>query len=353
MIVNGKGIWPFVIIGIVVIGVVFYVVENFLISFGIIKPHITHRFVKVKKNHIDAKFKELYNYIENKYAKDLEIDRRTLIKSFCICFILFMIAFFIFIFLKNKLDIKGRGGIFELLFIPTVFYYTHNYKKYNRNYVENYKEKIIKNLLEYSNSQLSYNKYGRKGLVDLYLDAQFLDNQFNNFVSDDYIEGYNEDGNKIEMCNFALENVNTKGEFLNIVNEGIFSVSQLNNIINGEVRIKKNNYFPNNINKVEMDSNEFEKYFDVYSKSNILAMEILTHDLMEELVQFYNTYKINFELVIKNDRIYIRFDTGVMFEPNILRKSNDMNTLWVYYSVLNFVTDVTIKINKLIKDIQV
>ena len=51
-----------------------------------------------------------------------------------------MIAFFIFIFLKNKLDIKGRGGIFGLLFIPTVFYYTHNYKKYNRNYVENYKD---------------------------------------------------------------------------------------------------------------------------------------------------------------------------------------------------------------------
>ena len=102
-----------------------------------------------------------------------------------------------------------------------------------------------------------------------------------------------------------------------------------------------------------MDSKEFEKYFDVYSDSNILAMEILTHDIMEELVQFYNTYRIEFEIVIKNNNIYIRFNTGVMFEPNILKKSNDMNTLWIYYNVLKFITNVTIKINKLLKDLDV
>ena len=82
-------------------------------------------------------------------------------------------------------------------------------------------------------------------------------------------------------------------------------------------------------------------------------MEVLTHDIMEKLVQFYNTYKIKFEIVIKNYNIYIRFDTGVVFEPNILKKSNDINTLWVYYNIFNFVTNFTIKINKLIKNIEV
>ena len=82
-------------------------------------------------------------------------------------------------------------------------------------------------------------------------------------------------------------------------------------------------------------------------------MEILTHDIMEELVNFYVKYKIKFEIVIKNNNIYIRFDTGSMFEPNILRKSNDINTLWVYYSILNFVTNFSFKINKLLKDVEV
>ena len=137
-------------------------------------------------------------------------------------------------------------------------------------------------------------------------------------------------------------------------NEGIFSVTKLNSYLTNEIRIKPNEYsFNNNYNRVEMDSKDFEKFFDVYSNSKILAMEILTHDIMEELVHFYNTYKIKFEIILKNNNIYIRFNTGVMFEPNILKKSNDMKTLWIYYNVLKFVTNVTIKINKLLKDIQI
>ena len=85
-----------------------------------------------------------------------------------------------------------------------------------------------------------------------------------------------------------------------------------------------------------MDSKEFEKYFDVYSNSDIITMEILTHYIMGELVQFYDKYKIKFEIVIKNYNIYIRFNTGAVFELNILKKSNDINTLWVYYNILKY-----------------
>ena len=127
----------------------------------------------------------------------------------------------------------------------------------------------------------------------------------------------------------------------------------MNNRVYDEVTIKTNKVLFKDTNIVEMDSSEFEKYFDVYSNSNILSMEILTHDIMEELVNFYVKYKIKFEIVIKNNNIYIRFDTGSMFEPNILRKSNDINTLWVYYSILNFVTNFSFKINKLLKDVEV
>ena len=43
------------------------------------------------------------------------------------------------------------------------------------------------------------------------------------------------------MCNIALENVNEKGEFLNLIYEGIFSITQLNNYISEEIKIKKIN----------------------------------------------------------------------------------------------------------------
>lgn len=356
LIISTDGIWPFFIIGTVIIGVIFYVVNTMVKSFGIAKPHKKHRYSKIRKTMVSNKFKEIYDYIEKEYANDLEKNRKKLIKSIIICLILFIIAFVVLLYLKIMFDTNPntKDTILGLLFIPLVIYYLYKYKKYNNEYVENYKDKVIKNFVEHINHNLNYNKIGRKGIIKLYQEANFKDKQFNSFYIDDYINGYNEDGTSIELCNIALENVNEKGEFLNLIYEGIFSITQLNNYISEEIRIKKNQYIiQNKCNKVEMDSKEFEKYFDVYSNSDIITMEILTHDIMEELVQFYDKYKIKFEIVIKNYKIYIRFDTGAVFEPNILRKSNDINILWVYYNILNFVTSFTIKINKLIKNIEV
>lgn len=347
-----RGPWGFVILGIVVTGIVIYVVETMVTSFGVEKPHKKHRYSKIKKSKISYEFKELYNHIENEYASELEENRKKLLKSIIICFILFIMAFVLFI----MLDVKTKFGrkIIAIPFVPAVMYYTFKYKNINKIYTENFKEKIIKNFVKYINNSLTYHQYGGKSLIKHYLDAQFEDKEFNKINTDDYIEGYNNNNTNIQMCNISLENVNSNGEFLNLIYEGIFSVSQLNINVSNEIRIKKKSYIiKNNHNKVEMDSKEFEKYFDVYSDSNILAMQILTHDIMEEITQFYSNYKIAFEIIIKNKIINIRFDTGVMFEPNILKKSNDINMLWVYYNILEFVINFTFKINKLLKDLEV
>lgn len=296
-------------------------------------------------------FKEIYKYIEKEYGSELERNRRKLIKSIIFCIVFVIVTFILFIVLVDKLNISTRVDFESLgiLCILIIMYGVYKYLKSNKLYKDNYKDCIIKNLFKYINHNFYYDARGGKNLLNDYIDADYGE-KFNNFLADDYLKLNMESESNIKMANIAIEDTNNKSKFLY---EGIFAVTQLKNSVNGEVRIKKNNYFSNRINKVEMDSKEFEKYFDVYSNSNILAMEVLTHDIMEELVQFYNTYKIKFEIVIKNYNIYIRFDTGLVFEPNILKKSNDINTLWVYYNIFNFVTSFTIKINKLIKNIEV
>ena len=208
--------------------------------------------------------------------------------------------------------------------------------------------------MKYIDHNLNYNQYGGEELLNSYLDAEFEDKNFNNFATDDYIEGYNKDDIYIEMCNFSLENVNNNNEFLNLIDEGIFSNTKLNKYLPYEIRIKNNELIvESKNNKVQMDNKEFEKYFSVYCNSNILAMEILTHDVMEEIINFYEKYNIKFEIVIKNNNIYVRFNTGVMFEPNIFKKSNDINTLWIYYNVLLFVTGITAIINEILADLEI
>ncbi len=342
--------------GIIVSGIVLYVVQNIVTSIGAEKPHKRHRYIKIRKTPASSEFKEIYNYIISEYAEELEGNRKKLKKSIIICCILFIISTLIYIFLIKKMNkslSKGSRTV-GLIFIPAGMYYIFKYKKYNAIYVENYKNNVIKNFVEYINHNLHYDQYGGDNLLDSYIKAEFMDDEFNSFITDDYIEGYIEDETYIKMCNISLENTNDKGEFLDMIYEGIFSVTQLNIHIPNEIRIIKNKYIKkDNYKKVQMDSKEFEKYFDVYSTSDILSMEILTHDIMEELVQFYEKYKIKYEIIIKDNNIYIRFDTGVMFEPNILKKSNDVNTLWIYYNILIFTINLTTKINKLLKDIEI
>lgn len=325
-------------------------------SLGVAKPHKRQKHTKIRKTEVNEKFRFMYNQIEEQYASDLEEKRKKLIKSGGICLILLAITILIYVFLRVvlRINIGRHNKMMMSIFIIPAFYFIYKYRRYNKIYVESFKSKIIRNFVKYIDNNLNYEQYGGEWLLDNYLDAEFEDKEFNKFVTDDYIEGYNKDDIHIEMCNFSLENVNRNDEFLNLVDEGIFSITQLNKFLPNEIRIKKNKYLMNfSEPKVQMDSKEFEKYFDVYSNFNILAMEILTHDIMEELVRFYDKYKIEFEIVIKNNNIYIRFNTGVMFEPNILKKSGDMETLWIYYNVLNFVTNVTVKINKLLKDLEV
>ena len=123
---------------------------------------------------VSNKFKEIYEYIEKEYANNLEktekIDKiynnlfNIVYNSICII-IIFKIMF--------DTNPNTKDTILGLLFIPLVIYYLYKYKKYNNEYVQNYKDKVIKNFVEHINHNLNYNKIGRKGIIKLYQEANF------------------------------------------------------------------------------------------------------------------------------------------------------------------------------------
>ena len=59
--------------------------------------------------------------------------------------------------------------------------------------------------------------------------------------------------------------------------------------------------------KVELDSQEFEKNFNVYCTDKIIALQLLTADIMQLLINFKYEMNMNYEITIKNSNIYIRF----------------------------------------------
>ena len=78
-------------------------------------------------------------------------------------------------------------------------------------------------------------------------------------------------------------------------------------------------------------------------------MQLLTTDVMEMMVEFYNQMNMYFEITIKENFLYIRFYSGNNFEIVPLNEfSLDKKAIYENYRILYFVFELT---NKLIKAI--
>lgn len=109
------------------------------------------------------------------------------------------------------------------------------------------------------------------------------------------------------------------------------------------LRVIKNefNLFGNPKDKLQMDMTEFEKMFDVKTDDKIKTMQILTVDIMSEILELIQTTKVKFEFYINHSRMYIRFHTGEMFEPELFSKAMQYKNLKKYFDILNSVKNIT------------
>jgi len=137
--------------------------------------------------------------------------------------------------------------------------------------------------------------------------------------------------------------------------KGIFAYITCNKDIGTYIKILKNRKinFANTSDRVLMDSEDFEKFFDVYSENRITTTQLLTSDIMELLVDFYKKYYLDYEIVFRNNIIYMKFSTGAMFEPRIFGNSMDKELLFVYYSILKLILEISNKVNDVLHEIEV
>lgn len=279
----------------------------------------------------------------------MEVLRKKLIKKLIFSGILLVIFGIISTIITDKTSSTRLGSyVFALAGIQTIYVYL----KYNEKYQSKYKKYVIEHFITTINHSLTYKNINNNKLEKYYRDAQFQNFSYNQFNSEDYIYGYF-DGIIIEMSD-ALLSKKTASNKIESSHSCIFSYSQIRKKVPQEIRLRKNkNMSKMEKNKVELDNEEFENYFDVFSNSRILAMEILTHDIMEEIIQFYNNCDIDFEIVIKESRIYIRYEVGDIFEGKIFKKSTNKEALWICYNTLNFAISLALKINKILEEKEV
>ena len=232
------------------------------------------------------------------------------------------------------------------------------FSKTHKKYAKMYKE-IIKKLMNNFYGNLEY--FPEKQMPNyIYEEPKYL-GYYNRYSSDDYMEAILNDKYSIQMAEVKTVKVekrrNSRGgssTTTTIIFHGLFAKIIMDKSINGEVKILRNGSASFDKKQLRMDSSEFEKYFDVSASDKILGMRLLTADVMEELISFVNKTNMMYDVVLKDNILYLRFRCGSMFEPSNFKKGHlDKETLRKYFYMLNLTYNLSNKIIKRVEEVEI
>ncbi len=294
-------------------------------------------------------FNDIYEKLYEQYSSQIDQKKENEKK-------LLIISLLFYIFIIFILFISSCGvffPLFTILYIITLIFIfsTSTYKK-------QFKNTIIKSLVSFYNENLNYSAKDKISSYD-YIDAGF--EKFDDIHSEDHIFGTLDNLGRLDCYDLYTESIYTDENGVshrNTIFTGFFSMLQLNFNTNATIKIHSDKGFlGNSLSKnkmqVSMDSQEFEKVFNVYSTDKIKAMQILTSDVMELMIDFKNKYNFKYEITIKNNMIYIRIHCKDLFETNLFKSSLDFDTLYEYFNIIDFTCNLNTALVKSIENSQI
>lgn len=300
-------------------------------------------------------FNEIYEEIYKSSHEDLENLRKSRAKRTAILTAIALIG--IIIIMKVAMNSMGSMMFLPWLMVISIMLIVIISAANKGKYTTMFKQKVIEPFIKNIDENLSYNP--TKGIASvLYRQGEF--EYFDRYSSEDGIEGILDGKYAIRMAEVHTEDVSRDSDghtHTYTLFHGIFGNVECAKDIGTELKIHSDKGMLGNLfkgkTKIEMDSSEFEKHFDVYAENQIIAMQILTSDIMDMMIKFREESKIKYELTIKSNQIYIRFHTGEVFEPKMFTNSLDYDMLKRYYDIIDFVFKVSREINKVIENTEI
>lgn len=340
----------------------FFFNEYLYIIYGIVMV-ITFISIIIYINATKEKEKTIKNNLQNALAEQKGLKKDKWVAAF-MCVLLFIFYFFLknlsFAFYDSvngfSKEILYILSIVFLIFFMSIIIFNSIGKENQKQseYKNIFKQKIIKRILRNFYDDLEY--FPEKEMPAIIYDRAEYKEFYNRYYSEDYFKCKLQNKYNISMAEILTEyyeeSVDSEGNkttSITIKFSGLFATTVIDKSIKSNLRIILNKLGKYDKNKINMDSKEFEKYFDVVATDKIIAMQLLTPDIMEEMINFRNNFNLEYEIVIRNNEIYLRFHSGELFEPRKLKKGIiSKEDLEKYYNLIKFTYDL---LNKLIKTI--
>lgn len=335
---------------------------------------------------MDKEFINVYEKLKSEYADKLEsLRKKVLIRDIGMYFgisLAFTVVFAMTVTLKGVTNETVKDFSSFCQFMPFIgafiaILFGSWGERYSIEYVKIYKENILPNFIKFVNPNLTYSyekhqKYkeykgrlayksyeDRKEIEREYIDADFDGISFDYITEEDWVEGQIDENHFFKVTDIAVKQEYTDSDGdrrTRTMFEGLFYSLEADKDIGTclKININKNNAIEGAENyQIQMDSSEFEDVFDVYCDDKILAVRILTADIMELIINFYKKYYIPFEICYRNNKIYTRFFVEDMFEPSRIKNSLDIKSLYMYFAIVEFSMEFSKKIIKIANDVEI
>jgi len=291
----------------------------------------------------------------NEFLLPLEIERKTVAKTGVTGFLFLGFAVICFI-VATQNQPQVFGIVAFICLIPAIVLLIIFYNK-KKNYVGRFKDEIVHNIIKFIDPSLHYNPAGHIHKNDYKQSGLFLEN-FDRYKGDDYVEGMR---GKTVFCFSELhterEVESGKDSHWETIFKGLFFIGDFNKNFQGRTYVysennpqlgffsKLLNSFAWNLEKVKLESTEFENKFIVYSSDQVEARYILTPSFMERLVKLEDLMgdRVSYSFVDTNVYVAIPISEE-LFEPSVF-SVNDYNKLGDYYNTVNIVFDIIDELN--------
>ncbi len=277
-------------------------------------------------------------YYESMYPElqVLEQDRLVIVSKLKkAAFFLFCLAIATYFFLRYQLHFISLEAL-ALSFMGAFMLFMFVYRHESAGYSMLFKDHVIEKIIHFLDPSLAYHKH-RYLLEDAYQKSELFLEQYDRYSGSDLIEGVIE-GVSVQFCDLHVEKKyrtkNGKEEWKDIFS-GLFFVADFNKNFQTNVVVLPDHAermlgvlgsWLQSINQsrgelIKLDDSLFESYFVVYGNDPIESRYILTHSLMEKIVQLRQKSGKNLYLSFVDSKIYIAIEYNkALFEP-ILWKS--------------------------------
>lgn len=290
-------------------------------------------------------FEEIYQVLENSVDRERlnSVRKAELRQSRIIAWLLVgTIVSGIFRFVA---DSSTLGYVFIALLVATVVYVIyyiikHAGKNKQASYKSIYKDEVIGKLVNTYDPGLSFDRTRSIARQD-YNKGQF--EFYELYYSNDLIYGDLNGKTYVQMGDVLTQTQSTDSDgntSTYTVFQGLFCMCALSVSTNNTLKIRADKGILGKAfggkKQVNMDSQEFEKNFDVYSDDKVLAMRLLTSDIMDFMISFKKENKIKFDFTVLDDMAYVRISSSDLFESSLSKDPLDEKLLRKYYDYLDF-----------------